>query len=165
MGGAVTAPGNVTPAAEFNMFCDPEAARTVFRTPTTKTLIPLDVTSQLVLGYDLLDQLPAPTTHAGKFLRKVLPYLFWSHRQHLGQEGIHLHDAVALLAATDRELFETKPMAGDVEVSGELTAGATVFDRRRFPKWRPNMDVATTVDTSAVLDCILRGLADAGRRG
>jgi purine nucleosidase len=52
-------------------------------------------------------------------------------------------------------------MAGDVETSGSLTVGATVFDRRRHPEWRPNMDVATSIDTTAAMDCILRGLAQA----
>jgi inosine-uridine nucleoside N-ribohydrolase len=163
MGGAVTAPGNVTPAAEFNIYCDPMAARFVFRSPITTTLVPLDVTSQLVFNYDFLEQLPPEECGAGKLLRRIMPYLFWSHRQHLGQEGIHLHDAVALLAATDRELFETRAMAGDVETGGTLTIGATVFDRRRHPEWRPNMDVATAIDTAAAMDCILRGLAQAGR--
>jgi purine nucleosidase len=89
--------------------------------------------------------------------------MYRSHRQHLGEEGIHLHDAVALVAATDRNLFELKQMAGDVEVSGELTRGATVFDRRRLPAWRPNTEVAVAVDSVAVTDCILRGLTEAAR--
>ena len=62
MGGSVQGPGNITPAAEFNMYCDPAAAREVFRSRTTKTLIPLDVTNQVVMTYDLLDQLPAEST-------------------------------------------------------------------------------------------------------
>ena len=52
-GGAFAGPGDITAAAEFNIFCDPAAARRVFRTPTTKTLIPLDVTRQVLFTYDL----------------------------------------------------------------------------------------------------------------
>jgi len=70
-GGTVTAPGNVTPAAEFNVFCDPISARAVFRSPTTKTLIPLDVTRQVSLTLDLLDQLPPETANAGRFLVRL----------------------------------------------------------------------------------------------
>jgi len=161
MGGTVKAPGNITPAAEFNIYCDPRAAREVFRSRTTKTLIPLDVTSQVVMTFDLLDQVPDEASNVGRFLRRILPFAFRSHRQVLGLEGIHLHDAVAVLAATNPELFSTERMAGDVETSGELTTGATVFDRRRIPEWRPNMDVATEVHSAAVLDAMIRGLAHA----
>ena len=48
---------------------------------------------------------------------------------------------------------------GDVETDGTLTYGATVFDRRRRPECQPNMDVAIDMDTAAVADCIVRGLA------
>ena len=165
MGGTLGVPGNVTPAAEFNIYCDPESARVVFRSLTTKTVVPLDVTSQLVFNYDLLDQLPDETSGAGRLLRKILPFTFRTHHQQLGEEGIHLHDAVALLAATDSGLFETEGMAGDVETTGELTSGATIFDRRRIPEWRDNMEVATQIDVAAARDSILRGLTRAGRGG
>jgi inosine-uridine nucleoside N-ribohydrolase len=161
-GGAVGGPGDITPAAEFNIFSDPLAARRVFRSPTTKTLVPLDGTRQVVFTYDLLDQLPDDTSRAGRFLRKLLPFLFRSHRQALGVEGIQLHDVVALVAALHPELFEIEMTAGDVETSGELTKGATVFDRRRRTEWRPNLALATGIDTVAVADCILRGLSAAG---
>jgi inosine-uridine nucleoside N-ribohydrolase len=161
-GGTIGGPGDITPAAEFNVFSDPAAARMVFRAPTTKTLVPLDVTRQVVFTYDLLDQLPDETSRAGRFLRKLLPFLFRSHRQALGVEGIQLHDAVALVAALHPELFEIEMTAGDVETTGELTLGATVFDRRRVPEWRPNLALATGLDAAGVADCILRGLTAAG---
>lgn len=160
-GGTVTAPGNVTPSAEFNIFCDPMSARTVFRSRTTKTLIPLDVTRQISLTLDFLDQLPADSTSAGRFLHRMVPHIFRAYRQ-LGQESVHLHDAITVVAVLHPELFETTELAGDVETGGELTTGSTVFDRRLDPSWRPNMEVATSVDESAVTDCILRGLAQAG---
>lgn len=151
MGGAVSAPGNITASAEFNVFCDPEAARAVFRSPSTKTLIPLDVTNRVMLTYDLLNQLPDEATRVGKFLRQILPPAFRNYRQRFGLEGIHAHDSVALLAATNPDLFVTQEMAGDVELQGELTTGMTVFDRRRVPTWRNNMEVAVDMDTNAVV--------------
>jgi purine nucleosidase len=163
MGGAVKAPGNATPAAEFNIFCDPAAARAVFRSRTTKTLVPLDVTNQVVMSFNHLEQLPDEQTTAGRFLRKILPYAFRTHRQLLGVEGIHLHDAVALVAATNPELFGMQPMAGDVETTGDLTTGATIFDRRHAPQWRHNMDVALELDAPAVIEAIMRCLRSAGR--
>ena len=164
MGGSVQGIGNITPAAEFNMYCDPEAARQVFRSPTTKTLVPLDVTNQVVFSLDFVDQLPSEESRVGAMLRGMIPYAFRSYRQQLGLEGILLHDAVALMAALHPELFETEEMAGDVETTGELTSGATVFDRRQSQHWRVNMEVATAVDVAAVRDCIIRGLVEAGRR-
>ncbi len=158
MGGAVTEPGNVTAAAEFNIFCDPMAARYVFRLPITKTLIPLDVTHRVVMTYDLLDQLPPETSKTGAFLRQVLPAAFRSHRQQLGLEGIYIHDAVAVVAALHPELFTTVELYGDVETTGELTIGQTVFDRRQVSQRQPNMEVAVDVDAEAVMDTIMRGL-------
>lgn len=162
MGGTLHGPGNITPAAEFNIFCDPAAARAVFRSATTKTLVPLDVTSQVVLSYDFLSQLPDEDTRAGRFLRRIMPFMFRAYRQEFGVEGIFLHDTVALMAALHPELFETEMTAADVELSGELTTGATVFDRRRVRQWRPNLAVATNLDVAAVTDCILRGIRAAG---
>lgn len=162
-GGSVVGIGNVTPAAEFNMYYNPEAAQKVFRSPLTKTLIPLDVTSQVVFSLDFLDELPSQLTRAGGLLRKVVPYAFRSYRQELGLEGIHLHDVVALVAAVHPELFETHEMAGDVETRGELTTGATVFDRRPMVRWRTSLEVAVDADAVAVHDTIIRGIAEAGR--
>lgn len=161
-GGSVSGIGNVTAAAEFNIYCDPVSARAVFRSKTTKTLIPLDVTRQVAFDLNLIDEMPGERTRAGFFLRRVVPFAFRAYHQ-LGQESIYLHDAVTLVAALHGELFETVEMAGDVETAGELTAGATIFDRRPKPQWRPNMEVAVGVDVAAVKDCILRGLTRAGQ--
>jgi len=164
-GGSVLGIGNVTAAAEFNMFFDPTAAKQVFASPTTKTLIPLDVTSQIVFSLDFLEELPAESSRAGSMLRKIVPYAFRAYRQELGLEGIHLGDAVSLISAIHPELFETQEMAGDVETRGELTTGATIFDRRPMVGWRTTLEVATDVDAGAVRDCIIRGLRDAGQWG
>ena len=164
MGGSVNGVGNVTACAEFNVYCDPISARTVFRSLTTKTLVPLDVTSQVRWSLDLLEQLPAETTRAGKLLRKILPFAFRAYRRELGLELIHIHDAVAVAAALHPELFTTSELSGDVEVSGDLTLGATIFDRRPNCHVRGDMEVALEVDSAAVADCIVRSLTEAGRQ-
>ena len=110
-----------------------------------------------------VDQLPSESTRAGRLVRQLASFAFRAFRQYLGQESVHVHDVVTLTAALYPELFETEEMAGDVETVGDLTKGATVFDRRANCRWRSNMAVATDVDVAAVTDCILRGLADAGR--
>ena len=163
-GGTVSGPGNFTPAAEFNMFCDPPAARAVFRSASTKTLIPLDVTNRVVLSFDLYHQLPDETTRIGSLLRKILPSAFRGYRQRFGLEGIHVHDTVALMAVVYPELFTTVESAGDVETTGELTTGMTVFDRRRIPAWRHNMEVATDLQKDAVIEKIIHGLSRSAER-
>jgi inosine-uridine nucleoside N-ribohydrolase len=79
----------------------------------------------------------------------------------LGLEGIHVHDSVALMAVLEPERFTTKEMAGDVETMGELTAGMTVFDRRRVPLWRPNMEVAVDMEAEQVVEALISGLSAA----
>jgi purine nucleosidase len=154
MGGTVSGPGNITPAAEFNMYCDPVSAQVVFRSPSTKTLIPLDITNHVELGYDLFNRLPDESTRVGRLLRQLLPHAFRGYRRQFGLEGIHIHDTLTLMAEIRPELFTTKPMAGDVETQGELTLGETVFDRRRVPAWRHNMEVAVDMQKEAVIEAI-----------
>lgn len=163
MGGSISGVGNVTATAEYNMFCDPESAQTVFRSLVTKTLVPLEVSQQLTFNLSMLDELPDASTRAGNFLRNVLQFLFRSYRQVYGLEGIHLHDVVALIAALHPEFFETQDMAGDVETNGSLTRGATVFDRRSRPEWRINLEVAMKLDKQAVRDAIRESIRYAGQ--
>jgi inosine-uridine nucleoside N-ribohydrolase len=163
-GGSVKAVGDVTACAESNIYADPVAARAVFRSPITKTIIPLDVTDQVVWGLDLLEKLPPEFSRAGTLLRATLPFFFRSHRQHLGLESIRLPDAVGLCALLHPELFRTEELTGDVETSGEVTTGMTVFDRRPTATHHGGMEVALEVDAAAVTDCLVRGLAEAGAR-
>lgn len=163
VGGTVGGPGNITAAAEFNIYCDPESAQFVFRSRTTKILVPLDVTNQVVLTFDLLNRLPEEGTKVGAFLRKILPPAFRIYRQQFGLEGIHCHDTVGLMGVTDPELFTMQEMAGDVETMGELTTGATVFDRRRLPAAKKNMDVAVRMDADKVVQQIVDALHNAAR--
>lgn len=161
VGGTLGGPGNVTPCAEFNIFCDAEAARAVFMSPVTMTLLPLDVTSKVVLRYGLLDQLPKSTTRLGRVLRAILPGAFLASHQRLGVEGLVVPEAVAVAALLHPELLTTERRHCDVELSGELTRGATIVDRRRGAPHRPNMDVVTELNVEAAMDCILRGLQQA----
>jgi inosine-uridine nucleoside N-ribohydrolase len=163
MGGSVNGIGNATRCAEFNFYSDPEAARDVIRSNATKTIIPLDVTSQVSWSLGLADQLPPETTRAGALLRKIMPHMFRTYRHELGLETIHLHDAVAIAAAVHPELFTYRELECDVETIGELTRGMTIFDRRPTAMSRSDLEVALECDATAVADCIVRGLAEAGR--
>ncbi len=162
LAGTLAGPGNVTAAAEFNVYCDAEAAQHVFRSPVTKTLIPLDVSSLVSLDYDFLNHLPPRSTAAGRLLLAILPGVYHAYRQRLGLEGIFAPEVVGVIAALHPELFITKPLCCEVETGGVLTHGATVIDRRRVPEGMPNMDVAVDLDASAVVDAILRCMQQLG---
>jgi len=161
LGGTVGGPGNITPAAEFNVYCDAEAARDVFRSQVTKTIIPIDVTNRILFGFEMLQKFPDGSSRTSQLLQKVLPGAFRSYRQNLGLEGIHLHDTVAVVAAMHPELFTMERMHGEVETDGTITHGVTVFDRRRHPENRPNLDVAVDADVARVTECIYKTLAAA----
>ena len=160
-GGTAHGAGNVTPVADLNFYCDPLAARHVIREPLTKSLVPVETSSQMMLEFDFLDQLPDEASRAGLLLRRMLPHTFRAHRQLLGSEGVCLHDVVTLVAATNPELFERAAIVADVETAGDLTAGMLVIDRRQVRQQRPNADLFVNCDVPAVKDCILRSLATA----
>ena len=163
LGGSVSHGGDVTPAAEFNIFGDPEAARHLIRSRSTVSLMPLDVTASVRLTLDQFDRLKGdPDTRLGRLLDLVVPFYFRSHHQHLGREAICVGELAALAAVTTRRLFERERMRLDVETTGDLTIGQTVFDRRGVPHHETNVDVFTEVDAQGVVDHLAR-LAKAGR--
>ena len=153
LAGAVTAPGNITPAAEFNVLHHAEAARLVLRYPATKTLVPLDVSQRAMLTFEQFDRLNlTDETRCGHLLRQLIPFSLRAHHQYLGVEGMWLPELTALASIARPKLFQRATMAIDVETDGKLTRGMTVFDRRAKPSWRGNIDVLHDVDTQGVLD-------------
>ncbi len=163
-GGSVAHSGNATAVAEMNFYFDPASAQEVFASPTTKSLVPLDVTESITFGLDLIEKLPCETTRAGELLHKILPYKFRVMHQKLGREVMPLQDAVTLISVVEPELFQWDEMAGDVEVTGTLTRGMTLFDRRLRPEWKTNMEVARRSSTSDVRESIIRSLRYAGQQ-
>lgn len=163
-GGSVSHPGNATVAAEHNMFFDPQSASEVFASPTTKSLIPLDVTESVGFGVELLEKLPSKSTRAGALLHKMLPFAFRTYHQKLGRELIPLYDAMTLLAVTEPELFTWEPTAGKVETKGGISRGQTLFDRRLRRQWPLNMEIATAVDSSEAEASIIRSLRYSGQQ-
>ncbi len=163
-GGAMACGGNITPASEFNMYFDPDAAQSIFHSATTKSLVPLDVTESVLFGMQLIDELPPRYTRAGSLLHRLLQFAFRAQHQRLGRELIPLYDPVALFAAIEPELFEWREMAGDVETEGVITRGATIFDRRVQRSWQNNMEVACGVDANELMSQIVRSLKFAGQQ-
>lgn len=164
LGGSIEVGGDVTAAAEFNIYADPVAARTVLRSPATKTLIPLDVSRKAVLTFEDYAGLKTPeSTRLGRFLKDMLPFAFRAYHEHLGVEGVPLHEVVALAAVSRPDLFDRRLMAIDIETDGTLTRGETVFDRRDIPRWQTNIEVARQVDHQAVVSYFCQVLRKGAR--
>ena len=168
-GGAVEAGGNVTAAAEFNVAADPLSARAVLKGRAAKALVPLDVARRVVLSPPAYESLRKSLAGpAAALLGRLWPWALRANHQHFGVEGIGLQEATALAAAVRPGLFEREPMAVDVETSGDLTRGATVFDRRGVRRWQTNGEVVRQVHADGVLDYaadVLTGRAAGDGRG
>lgn len=153
LGGAIEVAGDVTPVAEYNIYANPASARAVLRSPSSKTLIPLDVSRKASLTFDQLNLLPGgDDLENGRSLRSLLSYALRSHHQYAGRESLWLPELTALAAITQPQLFQRASLAVDVELDGHLTRGMTVADRRARPTWRPNLEVVHDVDAQGVLD-------------
>jgi inosine-uridine nucleoside N-ribohydrolase len=158
MGGAVTVAGNITPAAEFNLYVDPEAAAAVFEAGLPIELIPLDVTRQVLLTRAALTEAVsrAPGRRA-RFLEDFSRFGFDFADAH-GDGGIVLHDPLAVAAAVAPELVRLEPFHVDIECEGTHTRGMTVADRRSLAPARkksPNCRAALGVDVEAALQLFL----------
>ncbi|MEZ6136813.1 MAG: nucleoside hydrolase [Pirellulaceae bacterium] len=157
-GGSVSGIGDVTPAAEFNMHYDPASARAIFHSATTKSLIPLELSNQLSFGWELVEKLPPKYTKVGAVLHEIVPHYCRATRQQLGRETISLQAVLPILMLVEPILFTWEEMAGDVETAGELSRGATVFDKRMPRQWRTNMEVAVAVDVDSAMDAFYNAL-------
>lgn len=153
MGGSVSVGGDVTPAAEFNFFADPDAARTVLTKPATTTVVPLDVVSRVQFTLDQFDRLKLdPHRRRGRLFNSLLPYFFRAHHERLGKEAICIGELAALAAVTSPRYFESERSRVDIETAGELTRGMSVFDRRGVAHYDTNVDVLIEVDAQGVID-------------
>lgn len=163
VGGATQCIGDVTAAAEFNMHFDPSSASAIFRSPTTKSLVPLELTNQITFDLNFLASLPPKYTRAGELLHAMVPHLFRTYRQTRAQESIALQAVVGLVYLIEPTLFSTDQFSVEVEELGELTRGATIVDRRPFATTRRDLEVVVKADIDAVRDCVYNGLKFAGQ--
>lgn len=153
MGGSMAVGGNVTAAAEFNLFVDPEAAAHVLAAALPLTLVPLDVTHEVVWPRARIERLAEALDPVGRFAHKVA-----QRGLALGaasdEPGIIMHDPLAVGVALDPTLVQTAILPVAVETAGTLTRGMTVVDRRPRATWRQgeaHCRVALRVDAARFL--------------
>lgn len=147
MGGAASY-GNTTPAAEFNILADPEAAAMVFRSGIPVVMCGLDVTHKAYLTVEeigVLDALGTPQAHFAACVMR--PAVAWHERFFV--PGSPMHDACAMMYALDSALFTAKSCWVGVECAGRLTRGKTVTDLYSDAKNTPNTLMVTGVDRPA----------------
>ncbi len=155
MGGAVRSPGNVTPAAEFNVYTDPHAASVVFQAGIPLTMIGLDVTRRVRFTPKVVSEKIAPRcTVLSQFICDSTGDLFAFAKEREGIASVALHDPLALGVAIDPSFVSVIPLHVEIETKGGLTEGMTVADERPLmPAWKkpPNAEICLEVDASRFL--------------
>ncbi len=172
MGGALRADGNTTSLAEFNFYVDPHAAHIVLESGLPITLVPWDITKDVLLVQEDIDRMMAVSSPITRFIADATRFYIEFHEQCFGFSGCSINDPVALALSFMPELARTEPMHVAIEYSSELTAGKTVityigdhqrepdahdqlgFDVARWPmQWgrqirsKPNVRAVTEFDT------------------
>lgn len=153
MGGAIEL-GNTTPAAEFNIWVDPEAAHIVFSSGLDVTMVGLDVTHQARLGRRHGERL-RPMGKCGEFVADLLEFFVLFHERVYGLDSSPIHDAVAVADVIWPELMEADRFHVAVETASELTRGRTVVDRWRVTGEEPNARVGLAIDGDRFADLLI----------
>jgi len=153
MGGAVRTKGNITPHAEFNIFSDPLAAKIVFESGLPITLVPLDVTHQVNLTSQYMEEKVKPIKNPfSQFIIKATGYNSTT-RQFRNKELIHLHDPLAVGVVIDSNLVRKERLSIHVETQeGDHYGKTSEF------KEGPKVEVCLEVDSKGFLDLFLSGL-------
>jgi pyrimidine-specific ribonucleoside hydrolase len=157
MGGAIGL-GNITPAAEFNIWADPEAAAIVFESGIDITMVGLDVTHEAIVGPERVERFRR-MGRVGKIVAEWLDFYSGYHRETYGWNGPPVHDALAVASVIRPELLEMAHRRVVVDTESELCRGRTVVDLYPRAKSTPNAHVAVGVDADAFLDLLEERIA------
>ena len=157
MGGAIGL-GNVTPAAEFNIWQDPEAARRVFASSRDITMIGLDVTHRALLDASAADAMRS-TGVVGRFVAELLDFFASRNRDIYELTGAPIHDAAAVAHVMRGDLIATEHLAVDIDCSWEHGRGRTLVDRWGMTGQEPNADVGVDIDSHAFSTLLVERLS------
>ena len=160
MGGAI-AEGNMTPAAEFNIWADPEAAQAVFHSGLDVTMIGLDVTHRAVTTPAIQRRLRA-TGMIGAFVADLVDFFAVYHQETYGWDGAPIHDAVAVAHVIRPGLMTTIDSNVEIELESTLCRGRTVVDRWKRTDRPANAHVGLDLDTAAFFDLLVERIGRLG---
>jgi len=153
MGGAI-GEGNVTPAAEFNAFVDPEAAATVFASGIPITMVGLDVTHKALFTRAHAERLRG-AGRAGRFVAELSDFFQQFHERSYRFDGSPIHDAMAVAPVVDPTLVTTRHANVAVETKSQFCDGRTVVDLRGVTGSAANADVGVDVDAGRFLELLV----------
>jgi inosine-uridine nucleoside N-ribohydrolase len=151
MGGALSVEGNSTPLAEFNFFVDPHAAHIVLHSGMPITLIPWDITRDVLLTQAHIKRLLQIDSPISRFIEEATRYYIEFHEAYFGYPGCSINDPAALALAFLPDLARTKLIHIDVEIASELTIAKTVADFLGARGLEPNVRAVLEFDTARFL--------------
>jgi inosine-uridine nucleoside N-ribohydrolase len=160
MGGAI-GEGNTTPAAEFNIWVDPEAAHRVFQSGVDVTMVGLDVTHQALMTPAHVERLAA-AGKAGKLVADLYAFYSRFHERHYGWDGAPVHDAVAMAHVIDGTLLTTQHCGVLVDTGPEPSRGRTHVDLHGNMGWEPNCHAAVGIDAERFLEFLIARIGSLG---
>jgi purine nucleosidase len=158
MGGSYTR-GNKTPAAEFNIVADPEAAQAVFAGSWPVTMVGLDLTHQATADADVLARIGAIGSPLSMFVVDVLEFFGSTYRRDQGFDTPPVHDLCCVAYLCDREVFTTRSAFVAVELTGTWTTGMTVTDFGELLEQPHNTDIAVRLDKARLWDMTVDAIA------
>ena len=158
MGGASRAGGNVTPAAEFNIFADPHAAARVLDCGRPMTIVSLDATHQVLAGPTHAGRLARAGGEPAQRLAALLRPALHSRTARFGPDRLPIHDPCTIAWLLKPALFRAEHVPVAVETEGTHTLGATVVDWWGVTGKPPNAHWITEVDGEGVLDLLIERL-------
>jgi len=154
MGGAMGL-GNVTPAAEFNIHTDPEAAAIVFGCGRPITMVPLEVTHQALATSDKIARLRAAQLPVATFAADLLVFFAGTYRKVFGFPAAPVHDPCAVAAVVDPGILHAHTMHVAIETTGEWTTGRTVCDVYGKLGKEPNARVGYALEVERFWDMVI----------
>ncbi|MBT8155229.1 nucleoside hydrolase [Epibacterium ulvae] len=159
MGGAYFEVGNITPAAEFNIYVDPEAAEIVFKSNVPLVVMPLDVTHKVLATKERVNALRALGSRVGIFTAEMLDFFERFDVAKYGSDGGPLHDPCVIAYLLKPELFQGRHINVEIETESKLTLGMTVADWWRVTDRAPNAMFMGDVDTDGFFTLLTERIA------
>lgn len=159
MGGAYFEVGNITPAAEFNIYVDPEAARAVFASGVPITVMPLDVTHKALTTKSRIDAFRALGTPVGTMVAEWTDFFERFDIEKYGSQGAPLHDPCTVAYLIRPDLFSGRHINVEIETTSELTLGMTVADWWGVSGRAPNAYFVGDIDADGFFALLTERLA------
>lgn len=159
MGGGYFEGGNITPAAEFNIYVDPEAADIVFKCGAPIVVMPLDVTHKALVTKDRNDAFRDIGSPVGLAVAQMTEFFERFDKEKYGSDGAPLHDPCVIAYLIQPDLFQGRHINVEIETHSELTMGMTVADWWGVTDRAPNATFMNGIDADGFFDLLTARLA------